>query len=327
MKYQGRVTCALLVLGFMLVAGFPATAGAAEKEIHYAYIAGAQPHNPVEMIMKEKKMLEAEGIKVKWGEYLAGAYIMQHMASGEVDFAVLGIPPIMIARSQGVDVIMLASSNTEGSAVIASPSVKEIKELNGKKVGTPGIGSIQDAMLDMVGKQHNIKMQHVSMKVSDMPLYLQKGEISAFIAWEPVASRAVDLGYGHVIASSHDILPGHQCCAFVVRGELLKKDPELVRKVFQVYMAAFAYYRKNPEEVLDLTAQKTGLTKKVIAMSFKNVQLPYPPYVNVPNVKLQIEGLIQDGKIQQGAITDVSKFIEKANDTSFLNEYFGKKGK
>lgn len=314
-----------IVVSLILVVAVEAIVWAADKEITYAYIAGAQPHNPIEMIMKEKKLFEAEGIKVKWGEYLAGSFIMQYMASGEVDFAVLGIPPIMITRAQGVDVVMLASSNAEGSAIVAASSIGHVKDLNGKKVGTPGIGSIQDAMLDKVEKDYNIKMQHVSMKVSDMPLYLQKGEIDGFIAWEPVASRTVDLGYGHTVATSHDILPGHQCCAVVVRGELLKKDPALVRKVFQVYMKAFEYYRKHPEEVLELTAQKTGLSKKVIAMSLKNVQLPYPPYINVPNVKLQIEGLIQTGKIRPGAITDLNKFIELSYDQSFLKEYFGKR--
>lgn len=159
------------------------------------------------------------------------------------------------------------------------------------------------------------------MKASDMPLFLQRGEIDSFIVWEPIASHAVDQGYGHVIATSRDILPGQRCCIFVTRGEMLKKDPELVRKVFNVYMKTFEYFRKNPEEVSELLVKSTGMSKKVINMALKNVQVSYPPFLDIPGLKLQVEELIKDGKIQMSDIPDVDKFIEKAYNPSFLNEY------
>lgn len=310
----------LMILGSVFLAGTPVSSSAAEKEIKFGYLV-ANIHDPFAAIMKEKKYLEAEGLKVKWGEYLAGASLMQHMASGDVDFGILGIPPTMITRAQGVDVVALASTNTEGSGLVVNAAIKQIKELDGKTVGTPGIGSIQDAMLDIVAKKHNIKVKHKHMKVSDMALFLQRGEIDGFIAWEPFPTNAVENGFGHMIAMSRDILPEHQCCVFVVRGELIKKEPDTVRKVLRAYMKAFDFNRKNAKEVIEIEEKYTGMSKKVLEKAIKNVKFPNPPFVNIQSVKEQAEGLISTGKIQKEAVKDVDKFIEALYDPSFLKEY------
>ncbi len=320
MKSLGKVIGPVLVLGLALVLGLQTAAGAAEKDVNYGYLV-ANVHDPFVMIMKEKKLMDAEGLKVKWGEYLAGASLMQSMASGEVDFGILGVVPAMITRAQGVDVVMLAGANTEGSGLVVKPSIKQMKDLDGKTIGTPGIGSIQDAMLDLIAKKYNIKILHKNMKVSDMALYLQKGEIDGFIAWEPFPANAIELGYGQMLATSHDILPEHQCCALFARGALIKKDPDLVRRVMRAYMKAFDFNRKNTKEVLEFEEKYTGMTKKTLDRAMRNVKFPSPPYVNVASVKEQAEGLISSGKIQKDAVKDVDKFIASFYDPSFLKEY------
>lgn len=325
MKSLGKTVCLLLVLSLVFLLGLQMAAGAAEKELVFGYLVADQLHNPAPMIMKEKKLLEAEGLKVKWGEFMAGAYLMQHMASGEVDFGTCGAVPVMIAAGQGVGAIILAGSNTEGSALVVANSIKEFKDLDGKTIGTPGIGSIQDAMVDMISMKHNIKILHKNMKVSDMALFLQKGEIDGYLAWEPHASRAVDLGIGHILVTSHEILPQHQCCVLVGRSEVIGKDPEIARKIVRAYMKAFEYFHNNRDETIEMMAKATGMTKKLVTMSLLHVQHPSPPFLNIPSMKLMAEGLVGAGKIQKGVITDMDAFIGKIYDPSYLKEYIGKK--
>lgn len=327
MKISTKRFSRILALGIIAAFGLAGSASAAEKEIRFGYLVADQLHSPAPMIMKEKKLLEAEGLKVKWSEFMAGAFLMQHMASGEVDFGTCGAVPVMISQGQGINAVILAGSNAEGSALVVAKSIKTLKDLDGKSIGTPGVGSIQDAMLDMIAKKHSIKIQHKSIKVSDMPLFLQKGEIDGYIAWEPHASRAVDLGYGHIIATSHDILPEHQCCVLVGRGEIVQKDPDTVRKVMRAYMKAFDYYIKNREETIDLMAKATGLSRQLVSLSLVQVKHPFPPFVNVESLKIMAEGLINTGKIQKEAVPDINKFVEKSYDLSFLKEYLSKKGK
>jgi len=326
MKTRGKALLSLGVLTLAVLLGSQTAARAADKEITYGYLV-ANVHDPYVMIMKEKKLLDAEGLKVKWGEYLAGASLMQFMASGEVDFGILGVVPAMITRAQGVDVVMLASANSEGSGLVVKAGIKTLKDLDGKTIGTPGIGSIQDAMLDMIAKDNGIKILHKNMKVSDMALYLSKGEIDGFIAWEPWVANAVVLGYGQVIATSKDLLPDHQCCALVVRGDLIKKDPDTVRRVMRAFMKAFAFNKSNPSDVLTFEEKYTGMSKKTLELALTNVKFPDPPYVNIASVKEQAQGLISSGKIQEGAVKDLDKFMGSLYDPSFLKEYLQGGGK
>lgn len=318
-----------LVLGMIIgITGYQDIAYGAEKTVNFGYIVGSWPLDPVGLLLKEKKFLESEGLKVKWGEYMAGAYIMQHMIAGEVDFATVGVSPVMISKSRGADITILSGgSTTEGSVLVVANQIKTFADLDGKKVGTPGIGSIQDGMLSMFERKHNIKVQHKNMKGSDMPLFLQRGEIDGYIVWEPLPSLAVEQGHGHILATSRDILPGQRCCMFVTQGELSRKDPELVSKVFSAFMKAFDYYKKNPDEVLELLSKSTGMSKKVISLALKNVQVSYPPQLDIPGLKIQVEELIKDGKIQLSEIGNVDKFIEKSYSPAYLNEYLRREKK
>lgn len=314
---------AFLVLCFSC--GPLASADAGQKAIHFGYLVADQLHEPAPMIMKHLKLLEAEGLSVEWGEYLAGAYLMQHLASGEVDFGTCGAVPTLITKGRGVDVKMLASSNGEGSSIIVKKEIKTVAELDGKSLGTPGIGSIQDSMVDMVARENKIKIWHKHMKVSDMPIFLRKGEIDGFIAWAPHPERAVDLGYGHVLLTSHDILPNHQCCVLVAKGEYVKNDPETTGKVMRAYMKAMEYFQKNPEEVKSWMMKATGLNKNVIEMGLKTVTHPYPPVCDVESMRLMVDGLIKGGKIDKKAVPDIEKFVADSYVPSYLEEYLATK--
>jgi len=299
-------------------------AGAAEP-LHFGYLVADQLHSPGPMIMKEKGFLKDEGFEVKWSEFLAGAYAMQHFSAGEVDVVSCGAVPMMIARGSGTNVVMLASANTEGSALVVLPEVKSVKDLQGQKVGSPGLGSIQDAMLSMVEKQHNIRIQHVPIKVSDMPIYLNKKEIIGFISWEPNCSRAVDMGYGKILLTSHEMLPGHQCCVLAVQGKMIKENPAKVKRIMKTYVKALDYGNKNREETIQLMAKYTNLSESVVKAALPIVKNPYPPYVDKGSLKVMGELLIDTGKIEKDKVPDLNKLIAEIYNETFLKEAVGGK--
>ena len=105
---------------FWMSGGLDSKAGAAEP-LHFGYLVADQLHSPGPMIMKEKGFLKDEGFEVKWSEFLAGANAMQHFSAGEVDVVSCGAVPMMIARGSGTNVVMIASANTEGSALVVFP--------------------------------------------------------------------------------------------------------------------------------------------------------------------------------------------------------------
>lgn len=311
---------ALLAMVTLPVCGEAAPA----KKVTFGYLVADQLHEPAPMIMKQMKLLEKRGYEVKWQEFLAGANLTQHMASGEVDFGTCGAAPVLTFRGLGMDFAMLASSNTNGTALIVAPKYKDIKELNGKNIGTPGIGSIQDAMLNMVEKKHGIKINHRNMKVSDMALFLKKGEIDGFIAWEPHVSRAEGLGYGHVLLTSKDILPGHQCCVLMTREKTLQEDPKRAADVLEAYLEAMDWFLNNQKEGVDMISKLTGIKVEDVTKAMQRVSYPVPPYLEEESMVMVVESLVATKKIDKKNVPDAKAFVKAMVKRDMLEKYLKK---
>ena len=88
-----------------------------------------------------------EGIRPALMEYVKGPTEMLAFASGDLGAGHVGMVPALISKSLGIDFVIVGSANLEGSAIVAKPSIENPKDLNGKKVGTPEIGTIQDSFL------------------------------------------------------------------------------------------------------------------------------------------------------------------------------------
>ncbi len=78
------------------------------------------------------------------------------LVAGDLDTGYVGVVPALISKSQQADFVIVASANLEGSAIVAKPEIQNIQDLNGKTVGTPGIGTIQASLLYMVQKEFDI---------------------------------------------------------------------------------------------------------------------------------------------------------------------------
>jgi NitT/TauT family transport system substrate-binding protein len=309
------LACLAVFLGF----GGPAFA----QEIRFGYPAADQLHSPALMVMKEKKLLEAAGFTVKWSEFLAGSYAMQDMAAEALDFAACGGAPIMVAHAQGVKLAILAGSNQEGSSLVVNNSIKTVKDLDDKRIGTPGIGSIQDAMAARMAADNDIRVNRKSMKVSEMPRFLQGGEIDGFIAWEPHPASAVAHGFGHELLTSRDMMPGHQCCVLVTRESIVQNNPGTVEKVMKVYLEAYKWFLDNQDESMKMIAKATGISEDVIRQAIKTVEYPYPPYCNVASMHSLAQDLIETDRITNVKATELAHFLESLYHPEFLERISG----
>ncbi|MDR0441891.1 MAG: ABC transporter substrate-binding protein [Treponema sp.] len=292
------------------------------KKIRFGCIGLDQMHSPAVMVMKEKKLLEAAGFAVEWVEFLTGAYAMQEMAASSIDFASCGASPIMIAHSQGTALVILAGANEEGSSLVVDNSIHTIKDLEGKRIGTPGTGSIQDTMLAQWARVNKIWIRRVAVQVADMPDLLQKKEIDGFISWAPHPARAVENRDGHELLTSYDMMPHHQCCVLVTRDDILRDDYDTVNKVLEVYLAAYKWFLANHEESIKLMVKTTGMHESVIRKSIRTVHYSNPPYCNTESLHNMANGLIEIGRISIKE-EDVEPFLHSLYRPELLEKITG----
>jgi len=297
----------LTVFLFITLAG--CKAAAPEQTIRFGYLVADQLHSPAVMVIKEKKMLEAAGFAVEWHEYMAGSHAMQDMAAGFIDFASCGAAPIMIAHSQGAQLAIVAGANQEGSSLVVNDSITFISDLDGKRIGTPGHGSIQDAMLAQLAKAYDIQIRRMAVEVSDMPLFLQKGEIDGFIAWAPHPAKAIEQEFGHELLTSKSMMPNHQCCVLVTAQSFMDEDPQTVNTLLQIYLDAYQWFMDNQDEAVKMLAKYTDMDEAIIRQALPTVYYSYPPYCNEASMQTMAQSLIETGRMTLKE-ADIEPFLE-----------------
>ena len=251
-------------------------------------------------------------------EYANGPLQMTDFVAGELDMGYVGCVPALMNLSKGADFKIVASANLEGSAIAAKLDIENVEGLNGKRVGTPGTGTIQDTLLSIVENKLGISVTHKPyLGPSTLPLELERGvDIDAFIAWEPFCAEAVVEGIGRVVYTSHDIMENHPCCVFYISGKILREDRGLAVRLVRAHVKAMEFVKENENGAMEIFAARTGKSMDVVGESWKRMVWDYTP--NVESMKTFTKSLIDAGKIEAGDVPDIDAFVENAVDLTLL---------
>ena len=134
---------------------------------------------------------EQEGIRIERKTYANGPAALLDMPSGSVDAVMAAIVPFMQFVARGGDLKIVMSLTKGNAALVGLKKYTSYKQLDGKKVGTPGIGTIHDAMLGYAEQSMGFKVERVFGKITDIAVMIDKGEVEAFIGWEPASAAAI----------------------------------------------------------------------------------------------------------------------------------------
>ncbi len=108
-----------------------------------------------------KSLFETYGInevKPQSGGYANGGAEMQAFGAGSLDMGYLGAPPAILQHiNAGVNTKIVAQANTEGSALVVGSGINSFADLNGKKIGDPGVSSIQHLLLLEIAKMNGFQ--------------------------------------------------------------------------------------------------------------------------------------------------------------------------
>jgi NitT/TauT family transport system substrate-binding protein len=265
------------------------------------------------------------GLNVTLFQYPSGPTLMQHFVAGELDFAYVGVPPALQARASAIVTpnatqlpVVIASANQEGSAVVVnSAKIPTLAALNGSHIGTPGVGTIQDVLLDIYANDHNIIINKFPSTNAQLVTQFQANLFDGFIAWEPTPSLGVLQANGSILLTSHDILPNHQCCVVVVSDKFLVNHTDIVAKFVDAHNAAMDFINTNPIVAKQVGVNYTGLSADVINLAFSDVV--YNKTVNVDSIRTFLIAKIQLGQITTVSMSQVDSFMSGFISTEYIH--------
>lgn len=319
-----RVCSAVVAAG--LVLGLSAHASAQNRPptvIKLADQPGAEVCYGAVWVAEGLGYYDEEGIKIDRRTYANGPAALLELPSGSVDAVMAAIAPIMQFAARGGEFKLLMSLTKGNAALVGKKEYKSYKDLNGKKVGTPGIGTVHDAMLGYVEQSQGLKFQRVFGKITDISVMIDKGEAEAFIGWEPASAAAIAQNPGilHYIAQRPP-LENAESLSLVFQPKLAKENPDLVMRFVRATLRGMEFIKNSPQEkVIELITKKMNDPKggPVVKEALGSVTIT-EPRLDMPSVRILLQTIAAQGKIDAELTKDVDGWVGKYLDYSFLEK-------
>ena len=263
-----------------------------------------------------------EGIKIERLTFANGPAGLLEFANGNVDAEMAAIAPFMQFAARGGNFKMVISLTKGNSALIGLKQYKSYADLNGKKVGDPGLGTTHDAVLSYVEQSQNLKFQRVFGKVTDIAVMVDKGEVDAYIGWEPASAIAVAQNPKLHYIEQMPPVKNLESLEMIVQTKLAQERPELVLGFVRAIRKGIEYAKTNPKEkVAQIVVAKMGDPKALpIVMTALNSVILTEPRVDMASTRILMQTIAKQGKIPEELAKDVDGWMAKYLDYSFLDK-------
>jgi len=235
----------------------------------------------------EKGFLKEEGldvslVKCEWANYkdvlaLGGFDITHHLV-------MYFLKPI----EQGLDVKFTAGIHRGCLRVQAGTKsdVHSIKDLRGKRIGVPGMGTppfiFANRVLGANGIDPGKEITWRVFPAGELGLALDKGEVDAVADSEPIGSLLLADGKVRNVADQAKDAPykDEYCCAAIVNGKFLAKNPKAAAAATRALLKAAKWVETNPAAAARLSVEKKYLASNPELNTVAISHLRYVPSVS-----------------------------------------------
>lgn len=190
--------------------------------------------------------------------------LKEGLASGKIDGAQIS-PGMFKAIEQGLDIKLTNGVHTgciQGVVSVNSP-IQSVKDLKGKKIGIDAIGGVPMVLLSIeLGKEGIDANKDVEWRVYPQPQLqqaLEKGEVDAFVAWDPYGAMAISSGKARKIFGNMNNNPqadDSYCCYVGVSGKIAKENPEITKAITAAWAEASKWVQDHPQDAGRITVDK-----------------------------------------------------------------------
>ena len=191
------------------------------------------------------------------------------LETGRVNFAILDIHDLAIARERGEDVAgIMAIVQRPLASVIAAPDVASPKGLQGKTVGITGVPSdtavLKSTVAGSGGDPAKVKTITIGFNAVADLLAGRVAGATAFWNDEGVTIRSKRPGF-HVFRVDDFGAPSYPELVLCATGRTLRDNPALARGTVDALVAGYDFTLAHPEQAaVDLEDQAAGLDPTLV---------------------------------------------------------------
>lgn len=275
---MGRGRTILLVLVFLQVAGLLAGCGGNKAEtaknekptIKIGYL--PLTHSLPLVVADAGNGAGFENFQLELIKFGSWPDLTDALNSGQVQGAITMLELALVSKAKGIPAEVVLLSHKNGDALVAAPSIGEVKDLKGKKVAIPHRLSGHNILLYQALREAGLvydDVQKVEMAPPEMAAALARGEVAAYIVAEPFGAQSVMAGKARVLKRAQDIIPGWACCGLVISPRLVRENPAAVQELVDSLVEAGRYIMANKSAAIDIAQQYMPVSRETWEQSLE----------------------------------------------------------
>src|ERR1700726_4983222 len=223
------------------------------------------------------ELVKCEGSKYKDVLALGGFDITHHL-----------IMYLLKPIEQGLDVRFTAGIHRGCLRIQAAVdgTIKTAKDLRGKRIGVPGMGTppfiFANRVLTAQGIDASRDVNWMVFPAGELGLALEKGEVDAVADSEPIGTLLVSSGKVRNVADQATDAPykDEYCCAVVVNGKFLTNNPKAAAAATRALLKGAKWVETNPAAAARLSVEKKYLASNPELNTLAISHLRYIPSVS-----------------------------------------------
>jgi NitT/TauT family transport system substrate-binding protein len=288
----------------------------------------------------KKGFFEQQNIEIKKVVLQSGNDIVLALANSKTDIGFAGWVPAMIARTQGIPITTMTTSEVEGTSladnwqnivVKGSSSIRAPADLAGKTIAVnalKGVGEVMiRAALDKLGiDSGSVKL--VPIPFPAMRTALANGQVDAIWTPEPFLSQAINLDGARDLMAPGPVLGRFfPIGGYFARTDWVAANQDLAKRFRTAMNQSLVYAQGNSAEVRALPPALpanvrlpiwTTIVDRAQLLQLAKYAKKYGAISSLPNFTQLVPSTIEGGKTLQGTVTD--KFITLRQDGKIVTE-------
>jgi NitT/TauT family transport system substrate-binding protein len=278
---------------------------------------------PMDLGIK-KGFFDQQGIEIKKTTLASGNDVVLAMANKNADIGYLGFVPMMIARTQGIPMVLVAASEVEGTSeadnwqnilVKGSSSIRTPTDLAGKTIAVNALKGVGEVMIKAALKK--LKVDPNSIKLVALPFpsmrsALNNGQVDAIWVPEPFLSQGLNLDGDRIVMAPGPVLGKFwPIGGYAALQDWVKNNGDTYRKFRSAINQSLSYAQAHPEEIRALLPAGTQNVRLPIWSPLVDrsqlVQLAkyakeYGVISTLPNMAALVPSSIASGLVLQGVV-------------------------
>ena len=240
-------------------------------ELNITYVTA--PLNVPSIIEKNKEIFKKHlpGVKINYKEITSGADQTAALASGDVDVLyALGGSSAILAKANGQDIKVLnmySRAPKAFSLFSKDDSIKNPKDLKGKKIGGPVGTNLHQELLAYLEKENLTEkdVEFSNMQIPDAASALDSGNLDVALLGGPAAYKAKEAGL-YEITNGEDLIDAIICVAS--SEKFAKEHKDVIKALDDAQAEISEFMEKNKDQTKEIVKKELDLDDKAYDYMF-----------------------------------------------------------